>query len=353
MRRGGRLILLLGVLIAAAAALFLYVFLQGTPTPQPINNIPPTEPPKKRIVIARIDIPSNSVLTDTETFLQTGEIPEDEYNARPGQYFTSPGELQGKVTLNEIAAAAPVLQSDVQDAGLSNQIPLAAPNEPRPKAFPLAVSNLSGVADQIKSGDSVDVLVSFRFTRTFLRPGFNEQGQIIIKEETITDLQSTKTLAQNVQVLRVIKAPAAPEGTPTPGGAAPAQEGPPQTNEGGQQAQPGQTPQPGQPAAGETLASGSWILILALTDQEAEIVKLSREQGVITLVLRGRGDTANETTIGATIDLLVSRFGLPVPNPAAPAFFAPNELTQIPTTAATAATAAPAGTPAVTPTPTP
>jgi pilus assembly protein CpaB len=350
MRRGGRLILLLGVLIAAAAALFFYVFLQGTPTPQPIDNIQPTEPPTRKIVVARIDIPSNSVLTDTETFLQTGEITEDEYNARPSEYFTSPGEVQGKVTLSDIPAGAPVLQSDVQDAGLSNQIPPADPNEPRPKAFPLGVNNLSGVADQIKPGDSVDVIVSFRFTRTFLRPGFNEQGQIIIREETLTDMQSTKTLAQNVQVLRVIKPPAAPEGTPTPEGAPPAQEGPPQTDESGQQVSQDQATQPGQPGAGDTLAAGSWILILALTDQEAEIIKLSREQGVITLVLRGRGDTAVENTIGATIDLLVSRFGLPLPNPAGPAFFAPSELTQLPTTTATAI---PVGTPAATLTPTP
>jgi hypothetical protein len=91
--------------------------------------------------------------------------------------------------------------------------------------------------------------------------------------------------------------------------------------------------------------------VLAVTDQEAEIIKFSREaNNAITLVLRGRGDTATETTIGATLDLLVSSFGLPVPDPNAPAFFAPNELTQLPTTAATSA---PAGTPAVTPTPTP
>ena len=49
------------------------------------------------------------------------------------------------------------------------------------------------------------------------------------------------------------------------------------------------------------------MLVLAVTDQEAEIIKLSREQGNgITLVLRGRGDTAVENTVGATIDLLVS-----------------------------------------------
>jgi pilus assembly protein CpaB len=352
MRRGGRLILLLGVIIAAAAALFLYVFLQRTPTPNPIDNVPTSEPPKKKIIIARIDIPNNSVLTDTETFLQTGEISEAEYNTRPNQYFTSQGELQGKVTLRSIVATEPILKSDVQDAGLSLQIPPAAPNEARPKAFPLSVNNLSGVADQIKPGDVVDVIASFRFTRTFLRPGFNDQGQVIIKEDSVTDLQSTKTLVQNVQVLKVIKPPAAPEGTPTPGGPPAGQEGPPQTDASGQPVGEGgatQQTQPSQAAAGETLTPGSWILVLAVTDQEAEIIKLSREQGTgITLVLRGRGDTAVETTVGATIDLLVSQFGLPLPNPAAPAFFGADQLTQLPTAAA-AATAAPAGTPSPTP----
>jgi len=359
MRRGGRLVLLLGVIIAAAAALFLLFFLRQTPTPQAINNIPPTEPPKKKVVVARIDIPNNSVLTDTETYLQTADIPESDYNSKPGQYFTSQIELQGKVTLNPIAAAQPVLRSDVQDAGLSLQIPAAAPNEARPKAFPLAVDVLSGVADQIKPGDVVDVIASFRFTRLFLRPGFDQSGNVIIKEDQITDLQSTKTLVQNVQVLKVIKPPAAPEGTPTPGGAQPAQPGPPQTGPSGQQAgqggQPAATGQPGQPAVGESLTPGAWVLVLAVTDQEAEIIKLSREQGNgITLVLRGRGDTAVENTIGATIDLLVTQFGLPLPNPEAPSFFSPQQLTALPTVKAP-----PAGTPAAvtpvgtTPTPTP
>jgi pilus assembly protein CpaB len=354
MRRGGRLILLLGVLIAAAAALFLYFFLQSPPTPAGVQIAPPTEPPKKQIVVARIDIPVNSVLTDTETFLQLGEISEADFNARPRDYFTSSGELQGKVTLRLITAGEPIFRGDVQEAGLSLQIPPAAPNEARPKAFPLRVENLSGVADQITPGDFVDVIASFRITRTFLRPGVDEQGQITIQEETIPDLLSTKTLVQNVQVLKVIKPPAAPEGTPTPGGAPPDQAaGPPETDASGQPVgaggAEGQPEQPGQP--GSTLTSGTWILVLAVTDQEAEIIKFSREQNnAITLVLRGRGDTATETTIGATLDLLIANFGLPIPDPAAPALFAPNELTQLPTTVPTAT---PAGTPAVTPTPTP
>jgi pilus assembly protein CpaB len=352
MRRGGRLILLLGVLIAAAAALFLYFFLQSPPTPTGVQIAPPTEPPKKQIVVARIDIPANSVLTDTETFLQLGEISEADFNARPRDYFTSSSELQGKVTLRLISAGEPIFLGDVQEAGLSLQIPPAAPNEARPKAFPLRVENLSGVADQITPGDFVDVIASFRMTRTFLRPGVDEQGQIIIKEESIADLLSTKTLVQNVQVLKVVKPPAAPEGTPTPGGEPPPEQaGPPETDASGQPVGAGGAEgQPEQPG-GQTQTPGTWILVLAVTDQEAEIIKFSREQSnAITLVLRGRGDTATETTIGATLDLLISTYGLPIPDPAAPALFAPNELTQLPTSAATAV---PAGTPAVTPTPTP
>jgi pilus assembly protein CpaB len=353
MRRGGRLVLLLGVIIAAAAALFLLFFLRQPQNTTPVTNIPPTEAAKKQVVVARIDIPINSVLTDTETYLQTAPIPESDYNAKPGQYFTSQIELQGKVTLNPIAAAQPILRSDVQDAGLSLQIPAAAPNEARPKAFPLAVDVQSGVADQIKPGDVVDVIASFRFTRLFLRPGFDQSGQVIIKEDVITDLQSTKTLVQNVQVLKVIKPPAAPEGTPTPGGPPAGQPGPPQTGPSGQQAGAGgaQPGQPAQPAVGESLTPGAWVLVLAVTDQEAEIIKLSREQGNgITLVLRGRGDSAVENTVGATIDLLVTRFGLPLPNPEAPAFFSPQQLTALPTTVSVQTAGTPAAT---TPTPTP
>jgi len=353
MRRGGRLFLLLGIVIAAAAALFLVFYLQQPPVPGALTP-EPTVVVRKKVVVARIDIPNNTVLTDTETFLDLGDISENEYNANPGQYFTSLSEVQGKLTLRLIPATSPVRQGDVTDAGLSLQIPAAQANQPRPKAFAFAVDSLTGVADQIKPGDFVDVISSFRFTRVFLRPGVNELGQLIIREDTITDLQSTKTLVQNVQVLKIVRPAPAPEGTPTPGGAS-QQEGPPQTNASGQPAgqgqaaQPGATAQPGQTPTGETLQAGQWVLILAVTDQQAELIKLSPEQGGITLVLRGRGDSAVETTIGATLDLLVRQFGLPMPNPAAPAFFAPNQLTPLPTLAATTG---PAATPTVTPTPT-
>lgn len=340
MRRGGRLVLMLGVLIAAAAALFL-VFLMGQPqTPQGELQLPPTQEPMRRVIVARIDIPNGTVLTDTETYLQEVEIPESEYNAQSSEYVTLISDVQGKLTIRQIVAASPVFKSDVIEGGLSLRIPVAAADEPNPKAYPLQVNNQTGVADQIRQGDQVDVLATFSFTRVFLRPSFNEEGELIIKEETIADMLSTKTLLQNVEVLKIVK-PAVVEGTPTPGGDA---SDPPETDASGQPIDGSQSTA-GQP--NDALTPGSWFLVLAVTDQEAEIIDFSRRHGnIITLVLRGRGDTAVETTLGATIDLLVSQFGLPLPEPAEPVISGPEDLTPLPTVSTTPE-------PEATPTPTP
>src|SRR5262249_26654225 len=311
MRRGGRLFLLLGILLLVAAALAYFVLTQP-PSPSPELIPTPTQELKKKIVIARIDIPANTILTDTETFLGVIDIPESEFNAAPGQYFENTSELQNKQTVRQINFNERIRRSDVTNPGLSILIPTAQPNQPRPKAVPVQVDNLSGVADQIRPGDFVDILGSFEIQRTIIRPGFGENNQIVLREEPITG-RSVKTLIQNCQVLQVLK-PAAPQGTP--GQEAPQQQqqqqqGPPQTDASGQPIQQGQqgqqgpqqTPQTTGPQTTGTFQPGEWILTLALTDQQAEIVRFSTQAGTISLALRGRGDTAVDTTIGSTLSL--------------------------------------------------
>jgi len=348
MRRGGRLFLLLGILILIVGALAYFVLSQPnlvnqTPIPQPTQEL------TRKIVIARIDIPNNTVITDTEGLLTTADIPESEFAAAPDQYFTSQSQLMNKQTLRAISFNERIRKTDVTDPGLSIQIPTALPNQPRVKAIPFQVNNLTGVADQIKPSDFVDVLASFIVKRTYLRPGVGPDNQITIKEEPFEG-QTTKTLLQNIQVLQIRKPAPPAEGTPTPGGQP--QSAPPPTDNTGQ-VQSGSGTVPGQSASTtDQLQPGNWLLVLAVTDQQAEVLKFALEQGTgITLVLRGRGDSAIETTTGATFDLLVSQYGLPIPQPAAPALLPQNELTPIPTTGAPTAPAAPAATPAATPTP--
>jgi len=293
---------------------------------------------KRKIVVARIDIPSNTILTDTETFLGVIDIPESEFAS--GQYFESPNDLVNKQTVRQINFNERITRSDITEPGLSILIPTAQPNQPRPKAVPVSVDNLSGVADQIRPGDFVDILATFEIARTIIRPSFGENNTITFKEETFTG-KSVKTLIQNVQVLQVLK-PAVPPGTPGAEGAPPAQQqGPPATDASGQpleQGQPGQqaTPQAQGPQTTGTFQPGDWILTLALTDQQAEVVKFSTDSGAISLALRGRGDTAVDNTIGATLSLLVSQFGLPLPSGALPEVISQSDLTPIPTSPATA-----------------
>lgn len=342
MRRGGRLILLLGVLIAAVVALGVIFFLQqGGTSPSQQALLPPTTAPTRRVVIAQADIPRNTLLTDTERLLDYSDIPEQQFNASPNDYFIDKSELSGKVTVGSISALSPVRARDVTDAGLSVQIPAAQAGQPRTKAISVLVNNLTGVADEITPNDFVDVLASFSINRVYLRPGFNDQGQVRFVEEQFTG-QSTKTLIQNVQVLRIKRPEVAPEGTTTPTAQASANE--PQVDQNGQpvsgdQAQQQQQGGTNAAANSGTITPGSWLLVLAMTDQQAELLKFSRETGNgITLVLRGRGDSAAETTLGATLDLLVSNFGLPVPNPEVPFVAANNALTPQPTAAQPVAT---------------
>jgi pilus assembly protein CpaB len=349
MRRGGRLLLLLLILLVVAAALIYFLVTQPQLAPQEVTP-QPTEEPTVSIVVARVDIPSNTVLTDTATFLNTREIPESEFNASPGQFFTNPSQLTNKQTIRQVNFDEPIQRSAVTDTGLSILIPTAQPNQPRPKAIPLRVDNQSGVVDLIRPSDFVDVLATFEIQVTVIRPGFGENNQIVFREETLTG-RSTKTLIQNVQVLQILK-PAVPQGTPGAEGAAPAPaEGsaPPATDASGQPIDSSAQATTEPAGSNDTFSEGEWFVVLAMTDQQAEILKFSGETGVVTLVLRGRGDTTIENTIGSTLDILVSQFGLPVPGAVPPDVISPSDLTPVPTSAVPVAT--PVATPTATPTP--
>jgi pilus assembly protein CpaB len=317
--RGGRLFLLLGVVIAALAALLLLFFLQpsaATPSDIPLA---PTPVPNRRIVVARSDIPANTVLTDTETFLTTEDIPETEFNAQPGAYFTSVADLNDKITVRQIAATERIMQQDVRDGGLSLLMPTAEAGQPAPKAIPFQVGNLTGVADLLQPGDFVDLVVTFQIERDYIRPSLTSDpttGAFTVSfvDDTFTDA-STKTLVQNIQVLRVLKPRVETDGTPTPA----AESSAPATGPDGQPVEGGQATQQQGGTSGDTFVAGNWIVVLAVTDQEAEIIRYSLQQSSgMALVLRGRGDTAVETTLGVTMNILMSQFGLPQPQPQLP-----------------------------------
>lgn len=335
MRRGGVLILLIGlILIVGAIALFL--FLQ----PSAVNSIIgggggaaatalPTEVPQVEVVRARVEIPANTVITDTVTLLEVITIPQTEFDS--AQNFSSVSEIEGKLTLRTFRPNEALAKSGLTDPGLSQQIPTGEPDRARDKAYPFVVNNLSGVADQIKPGDFVDVVATFSVTRRQSYPtgtSIEEQAgvQVPVLERELTDpvASSTKTLVQRAQVLRILRPVTTAEATPEGGEAAQDAGSLPQVDESGQPIDPNAT---GDAAVSGGITEGAWTLILAVNNQEVELMEFALASNArMVLVLRGAGDTAFEPTIGATLDLLVAEFGLPLPRALPPRVFSPDEV---------------------------
>jgi pilus assembly protein CpaB len=318
MRRGGVLILLI-VLILIVGVVAAFLLLQPPTSPGgAATSALPTEVPTVDIVRARVDIPANTVISDTATLLEIVSIPQTEFNT--DQNFSTVDEIDGKLATKAFRANQAIEKAALTEPGLSQQIPTAEPNRSRDKAYPFIVNNLSGVADQIKPGDFVDVVATFIVTRrqsypTELKPDTTTQpgtpaGVTITRELTDPTYNATKTIVQRAQVLRIIK-PAVPADTAaTPeAGAQPTSSSLPQVDSSGQPINPA--------VGGDTagaITQGAWTLILSVDDQEIELMEFALSTNSrMVLVLRGAGDSTFEPTIGATVDLLINEFGLPLP----------------------------------------
>lgn len=332
MRRGGVLLLLIGlILIVGTIALFLFLQpgaggLIGGQNATDQAAALPTEPPQVEVVRARVDIDVNTLITDSVTLLEVITIPQTEFD--PAENLASISEVEGRLTTRSFRANEFIVRSGLTDPGLSQQIPTGEPDRARDKAYPFIVNNISGVADQIKQGDFVDVVATFSVTRrqsypSGTLPGDPTTGQAPQVQRELTDVtaSSTKTLVQRAQVLRIVRPPIDPEATPAEGEASADEAAPPAVDASGQ---PVQAPA----AAGDgTVTAGTWTVILAVNDQEVELMEFAQASSArVTLVLRGAGDTAFEPTIGVTLDLLVAEFGLPLPRPLPPRVFSENEV---------------------------
>jgi pilus assembly protein CpaB len=296
----------------------------ATPTPQ-IAMVP--------VVVARIDIEANTLI-DSDDFIEVEEMPEDEKRANT---FNNLADVIGMLAITDIPAGSQITSASLTEPGLSQQIPEADEDEGvRPKAYPLLVNVLSGVADQLKPGDQVDVIGTYRLIRRVAVPtdyDFNVDPPLVRFSVEPEEYLSTKTIVQRAQVLKVLRPETrTDEGEEDEGG----EEGPPPGSDMPQEGEPPPTDEEGrpigsertEPGEAEAITAGSWVVVLALSDQEIEYIEFSREQDArISLALRGADDEQFEETTGTTVDLLISDLGLPTPDP-----LVPPAIVDIPTT---------------------
>ncbi len=313
MRRGSSSLLVifgLFVLLLAGAGTYLYLFAPGVVPGTAGKALPPTPRPDVEVVEAALDLQPGTLINDTDSMLTTGKISGDDFAANPQSFFTSPEQVRNLKAVAAIHGGAPLKKDQVGAAGLSLKIPKPAPGQAPIKAFPVQVNSLTGVANQVQPGDYVDVMASFNMDIHTFRPGVPENKDNATAKDVIVDQASNegsvKVLLQDVQVLDIVK-PALPEATPQ---GQQAKEPPPPPAQS--TAQPGQAPKND---SGSVLQPGNWVLLIGVSNQQAEVLRFALDRGIgISTLLRASGDHMTDHTVGSTMRVLIDNYGMPVPS---------------------------------------
>lgn len=277
MKRSNRLILLIGVLLAAVAFVGILVLSGG----QQPGETPDAEPTKLPTVFAKTDIPLGVRMT-----AEMLEVRDLEITQRSATAFENTGLLIGKIARNDIKKGAQLTSDDI-NAGRTGLTSVSVP--PGLVAIAVQVDQVSGVGTVINRGDYVDMVVGLDFSVTQIDP---ETGELAVVEGI--DGTSVKMLLQSMLVVGTLLPPP------------PAQtEGAPVTDRG-------------------TVLNGQQeIVILAVTPQQAEVIKFAQIDGSITLVLRSPDDFVDENgdrvipedvvTTGIVLKSLIDDYGVLTP----------------------------------------
>ena len=287
MKRSNRLVLLIGVFLAALAFVFVIVILNGGSTPQDPNATPP--PSKVATIIASRDIALG--VTITKDMLKSQDL---EPTVRQPGAFGDTSQVIGSVTRAAIKTGQQItIGAFTEQSGANFQCPAGF------TCIAVQVDQLSGVGTLIKTGDYVDMVAGIGTTFPIIDT--KTTGKVL---DEAYDHTSVKVLLQGMQVVTTLlpAAPAAETGvaTPAPGAsAAPATGG------------------------GTALNGQQEIVILAVTPQQAEVIKFAQLDGNITLVLRSPKDFVDEqgnpvipeavTTTGIVLKTMITDYGVLIP----------------------------------------
>jgi pilus assembly protein CpaB len=281
LKRSNRLVLLIGVFLAVIAFVGIALTLSGGTSNQPAASATPLLP----TVIAAQDIPLGASVTK-EMLITADRSTEGE---RKPQAFQNPELVIGKIARRPIANGAQLEAADFQTGTGIQQLDVP----PGMRAIAVQVDQLSGVGTVIRAGDYVDMVVGLtgdKFPVVELNPD----------DDTITVISglnttSVKLLIEGMQVIgTLLPPPTAAAADPN----APAASGAPET----------------------TLTGASEIVILAVSAQQAELIKFAQLDGSITLALRSPKDFIDESgqpvvnlpagTTGVILKTLVDGYGV-------------------------------------------
>jgi pilus assembly protein CpaB len=282
--RRGRILILLGLILAVGTALAVYVI---------INSM--KQQPK--VVLEDVVVATQPIAAQEPVEGRIGLQPW------PKDYIPQ-GALRSLDAAAGKLAAGPIPQGTiVQPEMLMSPADLMAMGElgklvePGLVAVSFPIDELSSVSYGIQAGDHIDVLMTFYFldldqasqsTEPLCPPLCSgPQGQVAAQGAQQRPRLAAQLTLQNIKILGVGRWAYQPQPTAQPQQAA-----------GGQQVQT-QPPQ---------------YVTLMVTPQDALVLKLAREHGAsIDLAVRAQDDAQQFTTQQVTLDYILARFGVSLP----------------------------------------
>ena len=275
MKRSNRLVLLIGVLLAVVAFVAVVVlFNQQKPPTTAVTTLP--------TVYSKADIPLGSVIR-----LDMLEIKQVEQAVRPADAFGDTGLVVGKTARADIPNGA-LITNAFFSAGAGGQTDVASLLEPGLRAMAVQVDQVSGVGTLINVGDRVDLVIGIAGADKFPLVTLDRTTDSLTN---VAGYNSTtvKLVLQNMQVIGTLVPPAEPAAS-------------------------------GDEASGPALTGAQQLVILAVTAQQAEVIKFAQMDGQISLVLRSPADfrDANgnpvapqaDGTSGIVLRTLIEQYGV-------------------------------------------
>ena len=285
MRRTSRLVLLLGIFLAALT--FVVVLFLGNNNQPSTGQTGPSAPPTQLpTVVAAADIPLGTVVTADMLASRTIAVPSRETNV-----LGDVSEGVGKTTRTNIITGAQVHSTDFQNRAVQITVPAGK------RAFPVQVNELTGVLNLLDVGDTVDLVISLRGD-AFPVVQVLADGSVTVVSGINPLSIKLPLLLQDVQIIGVLDAPAP----------APAE---------GQAAAPAASTKP-------TITGANKLLVLAVTPAQAEVLLYARTTGTLDAILRPPSDAGQTVvTTGVILKTLVETYGIlppeivqiPIPTP--------------------------------------
>jgi Flp pilus assembly protein CpaB len=286
LKRSNRLILLIGVFFAIVAFIGIVFIVQGnrgSGGPSVATELP--------TVFAAKPITLGSEITADMLQVTTTKVTERDPTA-----YTTPTLLLGKIAGKDIPQGKQLTGDDFNRGGNLSSVTVPVGM----RAISVTVDQGSGVGTLIHTGDYVDLLVGItgdKFPVITLTDSNNFQ---VVSGINAT---SAKVLLQGMQVIGTL--------LPPPSAAqAQAQQANANNNGGGE-------------GGGASLNNQQEIVILAVSAQQAEVIKFAQIDGSISLVLRSpkdfRDDQGNPIapapagTTGITLRVLVDEYRVLIP----------------------------------------